>query len=93
MVSQRIKELREQCGFSQTQLAKRLNITRSSVCAWEQGLSCPTAQYLIELSSLFKVSVDYILGVSTNQTINISRLNDEEKGIIQNLIQYFLNSK
>ena len=93
MIADTIKERSEQSGLSQTQLAKRLNITRSSVCAWEQGLSCPTAQYLIELATLFRVSTDYILGLSTEQTINLKGLSAEEKSIIQNLIQYFEKNK
>ena len=89
MIANTIKALREQSGLSQTHLARRLNITRSSVCAWEQGLSCPTAQYLIELAGLFRVSTDYILGLSTEQTLDLSGLNEEEKRIVQNLVQYF----
>lgn len=93
MIADTIKELREQNGLSQTQLAKKLNITRSSVCAWEQGLSSPTAQYIIELANLFRVSTDYILGVSKEQTLNLSNLNKKEKLIVYNLIQYFEEMK
>ena len=35
MICDRIKELREKAGYSQAQLAKRLDVTRSSVNAWE----------------------------------------------------------
>lgn len=35
MICDRIKQLREQAGYSQAQLAKRLDVTRSSVNAWE----------------------------------------------------------
>ena len=42
MICDRIKQLREQAGYSQAQLAKRLDVTRSSVNAWEMGLSMPT---------------------------------------------------
>ena len=93
MIADTIRILREQSGLSQTQLAKRLSITRSSVCAWEQGLSCPTAQYIIELATLFRVSTDYILGLSTEQTLNLSGLSEEEKGILQKLILYFDKNK
>ena len=93
MIADTIKTLREQSGMSQTQLAKKLNITRASVCAWEQGLSCPTAQYIVEMAMLFCVSSDYILGLSTEQTINLSGLHDEEKKILQTLVQYFNKNK
>ena len=59
MIADVIKNLRDQRGMSQSELAKRLSITRSSVCAWEQGLSCPTAQYIIELAKLFRVCLGF----------------------------------
>ena len=48
MICDRIKQLREQAGYSQAQLAKRLDVTRSSVNAWEMGLSIPTTQYVVD---------------------------------------------
>ena len=47
MISDKIKELREHAGYSQAQLAKRLDVTRSSVNAWEMGISVPSTQSLV----------------------------------------------
>ena len=58
-----IKELREDAGYSQAQLAKKLDVTRSSVNAWEMGISAPTTQYIVALAKLFHVSTDYLLGL------------------------------
>ena len=93
MISDTIKMLREQSGLSQVQLAKKLNTTRSSVCAWEQGLSCPTAQFIVQLAALFHVSTDYLLGLTSEQSVSLSGLNEEERKIIQNLVQYFDRDK
>ena len=84
-----IKSLRETAGLSQSALAKRLGVTRSSVNAWEMGLSIPTAQYIVELSQLFHVSTDYLLGLNNTQAIYIDRLSQEEKQILYSLIHYF----
>ena len=81
MVCDTIKSLRETAGLSQSALAKRLGVTRSSVNAWEMGLSIPTAQYIVELSQLFHVSTDYLLGLNNTQAIYIDRLSQEEKHI------------
>ena len=46
ITSKRINELRIRCGMSQTELAQKLNVTRSSVNAWEMGISVPSVQNL-----------------------------------------------
>lgn len=89
MIGDRIKETREKNNFTQSALAKKFGISRSAVNAWELGVSVPSAQYLIELSKLFKVSTDYLLGVDKAETIDISSLNGVEKGIIYSILNYF----
>lgn len=93
MVCDTIKSLRETAGLSQSALAKRLGVTRSSVNAWEMGLSIPTAQYIVELSQLFHVSTDYLLGLNNTQAIYIDRLSQEEKQILYSLIHYFQDTQ
>lgn len=89
MVADRIKELRLSNDMTQADLAKKLNITRSSVNAWEMGISIPSTTYIIELSQLFKVSTDYLLGLSNNVTINVSTLTDREIQLVYRLVRYF----
>ena len=64
MICDTIRQLRENAGFSQAVLAKKLNVTRSAVNAWEMGLSVPTTQYVVDMAKLFRVSTDYLLGYS-----------------------------
>ena len=45
MVSERIKDLRERDGYSQTALSKKLGLTRSSINAWETGISVPSTTF------------------------------------------------
>lgn len=93
MVADIIKSLRTSCNMTQADLAKKLNITRSSVNAWEMGISVPSTTYIVELAQLFHVSTDYILGLKQNVSIDISSLNDQESKIIYELVQYFTLSK
>ena len=89
MVSDRIKELREKAGFSQAQLAKRLDVTRSSVNAWEMGLSTPTTQYVVALAKLFHVSTDYLLGLEPELTLSLEKYTQEEISLLFDLLNYF----
>ena len=41
MIDERIKSLREKRDLTQSDLARKLGITRSSVNAWEMGISVP----------------------------------------------------
>ena len=78
----------EACQMTQADLAKKLNISRSSVNAWEMGFSCPSTLYLVELSSLFHVSTDYLLGVDPAARL-ISGITEREYQLVYELVQYF----
>ena len=67
LIGDRMKEMREKNNFTQSALAKKLDLSRSAINAWEMGISIPSAQYLMELSKLFKVSVDYLLELNEKE--------------------------
>ena len=92
-IADRIKTLREKKGMTQTQLAKRLGISRSAVNSWERSLSTPSTIYLAELSRIFGVSADYLLSLDDGVKIDITDLNVQEQEIVMQLIDYFKESK
>ena len=61
MLSERIALLRKQSGWSQEELAERLNVSRQSVSKWESGVSQPELDKVLALSELFGVSTDFLL--------------------------------
>lgn len=77
--------------MTQTELAKLLGITRSSVNAWELGISIPSTQYVVELAMLFKVSTDYLLGVDRTASVNVSGLSEGDVQIVNALINHLRN--
>lgn len=93
MICDRIKQLREQAGYSQAQLAKRLDVTRSSVNAWEMGFSMPTTQYVVALAKLFHVSADYLLGLTASSSIVLDGYTQEKIELLYKLIRYFDDQK
>lgn len=65
MLSEKIIKLRKSRGWSQEELAERLNVSRQSVSKWESGISNPDLDKIVAMSALFGVSTDYLLKDST----------------------------
>lgn len=57
----RLYQLRKQKGFSQEELANRLNVSRQTISKWEVGDSTPDMEKLIAISDLFEVSLDKLV--------------------------------
>lgn len=93
MIANKIKMLRERHNLTQSDLAKKLGLTRSGVNAWEMGISVPSTQYIIELAALFGVSTDYLLDIEKEKSININGLSEKEVGMIIELVEYFKQNK
>ena len=92
MIYDRIKFLRELNNMTQAGLAKQLKITRSSVNAWEMGISVPSTQYIVELALLFHVSTDYLLGIDSSPTIDVSGLTDDDIKLLQYIATHLRQS-
>lgn len=88
MVADRIKALRDQKGLTQTELSKLLGITRSSVNAWEMGISVPSTQYIVELAHIFKVSTDYLLCVDNSATISVAGLTEKDIQLVHTMVEH-----
>ncbi len=57
------KKIRKDCGFSQKEVAERLKICQSNISDWENDISRPEYEKLIELSKLYKVTLYELLGL------------------------------
>lgn len=60
----RLKELREQKKLNQIGLAMKLNVSQSTISAYEKGGRTPDLETMISLAKIFHVSLDYLAGVS-----------------------------
>ena len=79
--------------FLQAALARKLNVTRSSVNAWEMGIAVPSTAILIEIAQLFHVSTDFLLGLQDTATLDVSELNDSEILLLEKLASYFRSTR
>lgn len=82
MIYPRIKELRESKGLTQQQTADTLNLALSTYRSYETGTREPSVEVLIQLSELYNVSLDWLLGLSEyrNSIEEIALSNAKEFG-------------
>ena len=83
---QRLQTLRTAAGFSQEQLAERLDVARQTISKWELGISTPELSKLVELSELFGVSLDQMAwgedwNGPSSQTLDLERLARQNRRI------------
>ena len=59
--AENLSALRKKKGWTQLELAERLNYSDKAVSKWERGESLPDVTILKKISQLFEVTVDYLL--------------------------------
>lgn len=62
VLSEKLAALRKEHGYSQLYVAERLNVSRQAISRWEVGSSVPSTENLMELSRLYGVSLDELVG-------------------------------
>lgn len=62
MFGDTLKTIRKQKGFTQEELAIKINVVRQTVSKWEKGLSVPDADILAKIADVLEVSVSELLG-------------------------------
>ncbi len=62
LLGKRIRELRKKNNLTQQQLGDLINITKVSICCYENGTRTPTLETLKVLAETFNVDINYLLG-------------------------------
>lgn len=94
----RLKELRKENGITQSELAKSLNVSRSSIAMYENGERIPSYETLEVISDFFNVSILYLLGkesvdYSNEELFKINeKLSDNQKRLLLAIAKQILKS-
>lgn len=91
---ERITALRKEKDISQTELARRLNVSRQAVSKWEQGSSSPDTERLIQLAEILGTEVEYLAtgvhpepgSVVLNIVETVERV--EEKVVVKEVVRH-----
>ena len=84
----RLKHLRLNHNMTQPALAKKLQVTKSVISAYETGLRMPSYETLLMISKVFSVSTDYLLGndIGKANYIDVSGLSEKEIEAVRTII-------
>ncbi|MFU0832080.1 MAG: DNA-binding helix-turn-helix protein [Oscillospiraceae bacterium] len=85
----RLRELRKSKHLTQTQVAKRLNLSKATISGYENNIKTPSLDVLVKLSILYGVSADYILGLENRKLLQIDGLTPNQEEIIKSLLKEF----
>ena len=67
--AEHLMALRKQRGWSQEELGNQIGVTRQTVSKWEMGQSTPELEKLVELSQLFGMSIDQLVGLEREEGV------------------------
>lgn len=81
--SERLKELRKEKKMTQEQLAKKLNMSRSSVEMYEKGEREPGFETQEAIADLFNVDIDYLFGRKDIRTDHLITMDNKERQLIE----------
>lgn len=88
-LSENIKRLRLEKHLTQKQLGEKLGVGTSIICSYESQDRLPSIKMLIKLAAEFNVTIEYLLGINKNKTVDISDLTPEQVYAINAVIEQF----
>ncbi len=84
-----IKNLRKQSGLTQKQLSKKLGVTVATIGRWESNYKMPSIERLIELSIIFHVPLNYLVGIEKEKAIVVEHLSQRQQNLLNTLVLEF----
>ena len=84
----RLKELRLNAGLTQKDLAKAIEVGRTTISEYESGKIVPKQEGLLKIANHFNVSVDYLTGVSNERATR--KQNESSLDTLLNTVHYIL---
>ena len=83
------KKLRKSRNITQKELGAKIGLSKAVVSKYENGMGYPTYDVLIRIAQYFGVTTDYLLGVASGKTVDVSTLTDSQIDTIHQLIAEF----
>ena len=88
----RLKRLRKRKKLSQTELAKKIGVTKSTIYRYESNTLSPSLDKAILLAQLLDTTLDYLAGLDKIPTIKIDNLSEDQIEWLNNTIKIVLKN-
>lgn len=85
MFSENLRAMRKEKGYTQEELAIKLNVVRQTVSKWEKGLSVPDADLLAMISDVLETPVSRLLGERINEAADKNEIAEQLAKISEQL--------
>jgi len=82
----RLRELREAKHLSQTNVASRLNVSRSTISGYESNTTTPSLEQFTRLAVLYNTSLDYMMGLDNRTCFYLDGLSENQKQTILDIV-------
>ena len=89
----RLRELRTAAKLTQSQLADRTGISRSTLYRYENSQNLPDSDIIVRLALALHTTTDYLLGLDDAPTIKIYHLKPGQAAVMYNFIEQFVERK
>ena len=93
----RLRELREAKHLSQSDVASRLNVSRSTVSGYESNTTTPSLEQFTRLAILYTTSLDYMMGLDNRVCFYLDGLSENQQqtilDVVNRLKQSFLQER
>ena len=86
MMSEKTRNLRRDFNIGQVELANKLCVIKQCVSNWKNDNILPSVDMLIKLAKFFNVSTDYLLGLDSDNVIDVTGLTSSEIAHIKLLV-------
>ena len=82
-----LSQLRKKRKLSQAEVAKKLNVNKATISAYERNVTAPSVETLKSLAVIYNSSVDYMLGFSKRTYLFIDDLSPNQQEFILDMLQ------
>ena len=86
----KIVELRKNNGWSQEDLAGKINVSRQAISRWEGGTAQPDASNILQLSKLFGVTTDYLLNDEFSSDEDLPKVKEVRNHGLSQIMGYLI---